>query len=567
MKLNNNKGFALVFTLLFVTVILAVQGVFVFSVIQETRMATVEREQAKTFYAAQGGANAALEKLGILINTDLRNTIAAASPSGVITYAKGRVSAKDGIGWLVYGVRESNLPVLTQDGEQATYPGSGALGGTNYSYVIYLTEKIDPSAAGTDAWDFPYNYRIEATGTSGTTTSKVTLNGDFTVRVQRDNYAKYALFTNRQQMPDGTNVWFTDKTNFAGPLHTNDRYNFAFNPSGTFADTVVQSQSTARYYNNGSSVLLNANANGSIDVPNFETGFTRNASQIVLNSTSKETAMVTQVKGNTNYNNNGIYLPASGGNLTGGIYVKGNSTVAMSVDGQNRAVYTIVQGASRKAVTVDQTANQTIVTDLSTGSAQTYGGKPDGADGAGTLVYVDGDITSIAGTVQPDTEVTVASHHSMAITNNIKYTNYDAASGTPGQAGYVPPTAEAYNNLLGLVSWNGNVTITTAAPNNVQVHGTVMAENGIFSVDDYDNSGLGVRGTATVLGGAITDNYGAFGQFNGSTGAQVSGYGRNFVYDKRMIQGKAPPYFPSLDTFIAFTNDITDKIVWQEGRE
>jgi hypothetical protein len=32
-----------------------------------------------------------------------------------------------------------------------------------------------------------------------------------------------------------------------------------------------------------------------------------------------------------------------------------------------------------------------------------------------------------------------------------------------------------------------------------------------------------------------------------------------------MALGEAPPYFPTLNTFIAFTNDITDKLVWQEG--
>jgi len=81
----------------------------------------------------------------------------------------------------------------------------------------------------------------------------------------------------------------------------------------------------------------------------------------------------------------------------------------------------------------------------------------------------------------------------------------------------------------------------------------------------YDNQGVGGRGTATLLGGVITDFYGAFGLFNGSTGTQLSGYGRNFVFDDRMASGNAPPYFPSLNTFIAFTNDITDKMIWQEG--
>jgi len=110
------------------------------------------------------------------------------------------------------------------------------------------------------------------------------------------------------------------------------------------------------------------------------------------------------------------------------------------------------------------------------------------------------------------------------------------------------------------------VKIGTSAPANVQVHGTVLAMSGVFEVENYNDTGVGPRGTATLLGGVIQNNYGAFGLFNGSTGQQVSGYGRNFVYDQRMQQGYAPPYFPSLSTFIAFTNDIADKTVWREGQ-
>jgi hypothetical protein len=65
-----------------------------------------------------------------------------------------------------------------------------------------------------------------------------------------------------------------------------------------------------------------------------------------------------------------------------------------------------------------------------------------------------------------------------------------------------------------------------------------------------------------MLGGTITDKYGAFGQMDQS-GNPIHGYGRNFVYDERMLQGKSPPYYPTLTTFIAFTNDISDKLVWQ----
>ncbi len=118
---------------------------------------------------------------------------------------------------------------------------------------------------------------------------------------------------------------------------------------------------------------------------------------------------------------------------------------------------------------------------------------------------------------------------------------------------------------MGILSWGGNVRIGTAAPNNVNVHGVVMARNGIFTADNYTSIAVGPRGLVNLLGGAITNFYGAFGQFNSITGLQVSGFGRNFVYDGRMLQGSSPPYFPSLNTFIAFTNDLTNKMVWQEG--
>ena len=145
------------------------------------------------------------------------------------------------------------------------------------------------------------------------------------------------------------------------------------------------------------------------------------------------------------------------------------------------------------------------------------------------------------------------------------YSDYTPAQNNPGDASYVPPTANGAENLLGLVSWGGDIRVGTSAPDDINVHATLLAQNGILQVDEYNNQARGPRGTATLLGGVISDYYGAFGLFNGSTGQQLSGYGRNFVYDDRMLVGNAPPYFPSLKTFIAFTNDIIDKITLQEG--
>jgi len=565
-RLKNENGAAIIIALFFMVILYGLSGIFLLRVINEAKMARVERESAKAFYSAQGAAQTAVDQLDVLINTDLKNTISSANPNGVISYTSSEVNSGDGIGWLIYAVRDGNGgALLAQDGDEASYSGSGTLGEGAYQYNIVITEKGDPEDAGVDAWDFPYSYTIEAGSTTNGVTSQVSLNGDFTIRVQRDNFAKFALFTNYQTTESGQNVWFTDKTNFAGPVHTNGRFNFAFNPSGTFEQSVTQEDQYARFYNYGWTVLLDDDHNGTRDVPVFHGDFQRNADPVVLDSSVEEGDMADQATGGQNFGSNGIYVPNDGSNVEGGIYIKGDSdSITMSVS-NGKPVYTIAQGSTTKIVTIDQTANQTKVEDVSTGVIDTYNGVPDGVDNVGPLIFVDGSINSLSGTVQADTQVTVASKNDIVISNNIMYENYTPAVGSPGDAGYVPPSAEGATNLLGIVTWEGDVRIGTSAPDDVQVQGTILASSGVFQVDDYGNIGAGPRGTATLLGGVISNNYGAFGLFSGSTGNQLSGYGRNFVYDERMANGESPPYFPTLNTFIAFTNDITDKTVWREG--
>lgn len=555
---------ALVISLLFLVILFGFSGALMLKVFHETKWTRISILQNQALYAGWGGGRAGLDQLDVLINDYLLNTIVASNPSGVTSLAKSRVASGDGISWLVYSVRNNNVPVLTQNGEQAEFSGSGTLGNATYQYTIIITEKSDPFLVAQDVWDFPFYYKINTKGASSGVPAQTSVDGDFTVRVQKDNFAKYALFTNSQTTQSGTNVWFTSFTNFSGPVHTNQRFNFANNPSGTFEDLASEYQQTARFYNNGSSILLDAAFNGTRDVPVFNGGFDRGVNQVTFTPATEAQDMADQATGNQTLSTPGIYVPNSGGALTGGIYVQGNANVSMAVDGSNNPVYTVTQGATTKTITIDQVAQQTTV---ATGaSSQTYTGLPDGMDDVGILVYVEGSIDSFSGIVQSDTQVTVASKSNFEITNNVTYQNYTPAVGTPGQAGYVPPSASGTENLLGIVSWAGSVKIGTAAPSNVQVHGTVLAMSGVFEVENYSSQAVGPRGTATLLGGVIQNNYGAFGTFNGSTGQQVSGYGRNFVYDQRMQEGYAPPYFPSLSTFIAFTNDIADKTVWREGQ-
>jgi len=107
------------------------------------------------------------------------------------------------------------------------------------------------------------------------------------------------------------------------------------------------------------------------------------------------------------------------------------------------------------------------------------------------------------------------------------------------------------------------VRIGVGCPNDVNIHGIVMAPSngGEFKVDNY-NSGS-PRGTATLLGGAIVDYYGAFGTFDSS--GPRTGYGRSFVYDPRMLTGMAPPYFPVTTRFVSSEDGgLNNKLVWKE---
>jgi hypothetical protein len=89
-----------------------------------------------------------------------------------------------------------------------------------------------------------------------------------------------------------------------------------------------------------------------------------------------------------------------------------------------------------------------------------------------------------------------------------------------------------------------------------------MVPHGVFTVDNYDSGSS--RGTATLLGGVISDYYGAFGTFSGTSGMRT-GYGRNFIYDARVLEGHAPPYFPYLDKY-AFDQipALSQRPVWKE---
>jgi hypothetical protein len=419
----------------------------------------------------------------------------------------------------------------------------------------------------TDYITYTYNYTIVCTGRkvnfSPLVTLTVTVTGKIEGVLRRENFARFALFTDLHLMPDGTTVWFTDRTRFYGPVHTNGEFAFAYTPQ--FFDIVTSSATTALFYNGGNTKRLAADSNPPKDVPYFAQGFIRGAGKIDLPPTtytqlyaalsyfpgdvfptySPTYSVVRSYLGlpiNNNPPPDGVYtITIANG---GGIYVKGDASIEFGKDSSGRAVYTITQGGNTYIFTIDLENNKTYV---KIGNNTIVINKvPNG------VIYVDGNITSIKGLIQKDQRLSVIATYTITITNNLIYE--DDPRNNPNAI-----------NVLGLLAQNGNIWIDTKNPDgsplmDPNIHGVLMSPNGVVQVMNYNTRSP--AGYVHLLGGIISKRYGAFGTFStDSNGNPIpkTGYGRDFWYDYRMRTGYAPPYFPTTNRTIQEGNPQTQR--------
>ncbi|WP_261663068.1 hypothetical protein [Deinococcus sp. Marseille-Q6407] len=97
-------------------------------------------------------------------------------------------------------------------------------------------------------------------------------------------------------------------------------------------------------------------------------------------------------------------------------------------------------------------------------------------------------------------------------------------------------------NMLGIFSQEGNVSIAGNGPADIKIHAALMSSKGEVNVNGYD--AISQRGRVHLRGSLVENWYGAFGTFNPNNNTDISGYGRNFTYDRRFREGNAPPYWP-----------------------
>ena len=436
---------------------------------------------------------------------------------------------------------------------------------------------------------------------------RVVLTGNFSVQLRLQSFSMYALFTDVHNSPTGGPVWFSSTTNFSGPVHTNGEFRFAQFPTFTnkldsasgkawfYNNGANIELSTPENVVGGTRVdapLVPPDPNpqaatpanftlGSATVPMPANSFNQQGVAVGRNptdpsavTTAQITSVIPELK-NASSVPNGIYVPVadkngvcrsdSGAAMMGGVYVQGTvDSLTMSVSGST-AVYTLVQGATQTTVTVDRANNNTTVSSNGWlpppsggtcpsgtppgGPIRTFVGVPKGwQSGPGNdnaaVIYVNGNINALSGTLQQNEQASIVSAGSIGITGNVLY--------------QTPPNPADPNsnpiNVLGLYAAGGDIQIMPTAPNNLIIDAILMAGssgsayNSSVNVQNWNTGSP--RGNVNLLGGLIEKYYGTFGTYNSTLGQQATGYGRAFTFDTRMSRGFTPPFFPTTNVFM-----------------
>jgi hypothetical protein len=307
---RDQRGFALVAVLAILVALTVLGGLLLHLVMKETRLGALRRLGAQSLYLAEAGGYAARAGLMALVNEDPLGVVsldAALSGTQMSTwYAGGNVLAQNPLALFDYLVLDgqrynfgptSETPSLAfevawdrPDAHRKLRAATGtppanALGRGRYRASLVVSKRLAPHPAipgepqryiqhlGPDFYEFFYSYRITSDGEAGLATQgrrRVILSGDFSLRVRRQSFARYLLFTHVHTTPSGGDIWFTNRTSFDGPVHTNGEFRFAFFPK--FSDRVTSAGCTnpsctntprdyAWFINNGDELRRQANEN------------------------------------------------------------------------------------------------------------------------------------------------------------------------------------------------------------------------------------------------------------------------------------------------------------------
>jgi Tfp pilus assembly protein PilX len=612
---HDERGIALVTTLLLLLLLTGLSLAMVLSVRSDLLINGYYRNFRGSFYAADSGLNIARQ--------DMLNQLVAAIPAnfGATTQPIPPLTENKVQTYITtsYGQFQS----ITGQGQAAgSWPEKFKISSVTLSAPLcHVLGGIDPCTNPTGpvtGYQYIYNYTLSAVGQSqGTEAATLIDTGSLTINAMLKpvnstmSFAGWGMFIDQYSICDGTTLV---PGTISGPVFTNGAWNFGAAGKYIFTDSVGSVSSAAGYqFSNGcDQVAGTSDKKGTTTIsPTFQAGLNlgQNKVPLPLNDFNQERAVldgkgnsntqvqasdlnsaVRDVKGNKYPNNNavkspGVWLPytvdSHGNNPTfsgGGILVEGDANVVLSTSSSPSAsqIYTIKQGGTTTTITVTPTPGGApgsgTTTVVSGSDTLTINGVPTQIDpatnhamGDDTMLYVDGNITSLSGpgqgqpAIQDGSALTITAAGNVTITGDVLYKT-EPVTQTQNQIPGAPADTLIPGNdkgqALGIFTATGDIQL-----NNKQSNGNLEIDASLATISQGGSGGLTNIGAGinnlTIVGGRIQNN---IKNINTTT--------RNVFFDRRFGQNFAPPWFPSTSITLggiesANVSTSIQRVLWQ----
>lgn len=594
---TRQRGFALVTSLIALVLVSAIIALLAFMSVSDLRQARATVVQMQARAIAEAGETYGRYAMSVAAQPTIRSEL-----RGLMT-----VNANPETQWVINSTRWTDASNRIQAALNASFQTVAAanLNGIGSAQVAYEFKNFRGGTRSRSSQTYLVDYLVVSTGTAADGVRRVEDLGVLEIQLGKPSLSQYLFLVDNAQ---GNNGFFPTGTVFNGPVHANGNWGFWGKP--VFMDTVTTAADGAYFWNaggtcsGGNPTYVRGDSRPPCTVPDFRKGFTRSAPSVDLPTSAMSqqraalgldpevtsspsnaqicTALGPGVCNAGNVLPNGVYLPNSGGVITGGIYIQGGVSELL-LDGSSRdgrQVYRVRQGTRTWTIELNYLTNQTRVTTTPGGLTTVYTGLPNGTTPVGSggptgQIYVTGQIDSLIGPgrtgavasnapdhpvpsqIRPalalETELNITAVNAIRLRSDLVYECDPAALGSSAYLAANPRcNVGAGNNVdtvLGVMSLNENVEITTSTPNELFLWGSYLAgrSNRGLTVENYNTRAA--QGKLRLFGGLIQ----SVDQFRGTinnNGSLRTGYIETYDYDLRFANGAvAPPNFPTVRTF------------------
>jgi len=595
------RGVALVITLLLLSMIMALSVGMVIAMSSETLIGGYYRNYRGSFYAADSGANVAIESA----QDQLVAGMPAIFASPPLTQAQANTLAT-----IVSHINSSYGSSTSLNAGNAAGSWTESFKITNITLSLptapaankFNTTVCNAPGPPANGYQYTFPFTVTSVGSAqGSEQQTVTQSGNINLEVDGQattncvSFAYFGAFIDYYKGGIGPLVPGT----MTGPMFTNTAWEFMPSISPwtapyIFTDPVGQAGPEVYYWNTSwgynLSTATSYGSGANLVAPDFEQGLKLNQPTVPLptNSFNQVEAVVDGLGNNNSWTTSGpgglqtltnpsgtaytstttkgVFMNqgsvAACGGLSparsspcmagGGFYVEGGADVQMiPVSGSSTAQeYIIKQGSTTTTITVDPAATapdgSTGTTKVTQGSSTvTLNGVPmDNITAqASAMVYVDGTVTIHGpgegqGAIQDNAMINITANGDIIATGDVLYKTEPVS--IPQDS--LIPAAANMNQVLGLYTAVGNfITQDTQADQNIEVDGSIA------TISVADSAG----GCASGKGGQLSNGH--INTFNNVGGMEQSCIyaadvnTENTWFDRRFTARAnfAPPWFPS----------------------